>query len=246
MTRGRLLTFAAVASAAVLVWSASGELAWPARAWTAALLALLPPLMVAQAAMLPRLGDVPRASIYLSSVVSLWLLAAVTVVVVLAGGPTLDRIGLRVAPLPATLAWSGGITVAGLLLMALANRLGLRESPFLWRLLPRTSIEKLQFVGVSITAGICEEIVFRGFLIAALRTATGSLVLAVTLSAGVFGVLHAYQRPAGALRAAALGALLALPLLLTGSLLPSMIAHAGIDILAGLWLRDVIASGHDD
>ncbi len=50
----------------------------------------------------------------------------------------------------------------------------------------------------------------------------------------------------GALRAAALGALLALPLLLTGSLLPSMIAHAGIDILAGLWLRDVIASGHDD
>jgi hypothetical protein len=246
MTHGRLLTFAAVAGAAVLVWSASGELAWPARAWTAALLALLPPLMVAQAAMLPRLGDVPRASIYLSSVVSLWLLAAVTVAAVLAGGPTLDRIGLRPAPLPATLAWSGAITVAGLLLMALANRLGLRESPFLWRLLPRTSTEKLQFVGVSVTAGVCEELVFRGFLIAALQTATGSLALAVTLSSGVFGVLHAYQRPAGALRAAALGALLALPFLLTGSLLPSMIAHAGIDILAGLWLRDVIASGHDD
>jgi membrane protease YdiL (CAAX protease family) len=246
MTGGRLLTFAAVAGAAALVWSASGELAWPTRAWTAALLALLPPLMVAQAAMLPRLGDVPRSSIYLSSVVSLWLLAAVTLVVVFAGGPALDRVGLRAAPLPATLAWTGGITAGGLLLMAMASRLGLRESPFLWRLLPRTRSEKVQFVGVSITAGICEELVFRGFLIAALQTATGSLTLAVALSSGVFGVLHAYQRAAGALRAAALGALLAMPLLQTGSLLPSMIAHAAIDILAGLWLRDVIASGHDD
>ena len=247
MTRTRLLVLGAVAGATLLVWTASSELPPAARAWTTALLVLLPPLMVLQASMLPRLDELPpRSSLYLSSAISLWFLAGATVAVVLASGIPVADIGLRTAPLAATLAWTGGIIAGGLLLMKAAHTFGLRESPLLWGLLPRTRREKVQFVGVSLTAGICEELIFRGFLITQLHRATGTLLLAVILSAGAFGVLHAYQRPAGAARAAALGVLLALPFLYTASLLPSMLAHAGIDIIAGLWLRDLLASGHDD
>ena len=92
------------------------------------------------------------------------------------------------------------------------------------------------FVLVAISAGICEEILFRGFLLRVLVLATGVTPLAVILSAGAFGVVHAYQSPAGALRAALLGVLLTVPVLLDASLVSAMIAHTLIDLLSGLWL----------
>jgi membrane protease YdiL (CAAX protease family) len=92
------------------------------------------------------------------------------------------------------------------------------------------------FVFVAITAGICEEIIFRGFLLRTLVLGTGITPLAVVLSAGAFGVVHAYQSGAGALRAALLGVLLTVPLLLDGSILSAIVAHTLLDLLSGLWL----------
>ena len=111
-----------------------------------------------------------------------------------------------------------------------------REAPVLRELLPVSGPERSLFVALSATAGICEEIVFRGFLIHALTLATGSVTLALLLSSCVFGVVHAYQSPLGAVRAALLGALLALPLVFHGSIVPAILAHTLIDILSGLWL----------
>jgi membrane protease YdiL (CAAX protease family) len=110
------------------------------------------------------------------------------------------------------------------------------ETPLLQHLIPQTWVEKLVYVGVCLTAGICEELVFRGFLIAALNAATGSLPLAVVLSAGAFGVAHAHQDAAGAMRATLLALVLSVPLLVTGSLYPGIAAHAIVDLLGGLWL----------
>jgi membrane protease YdiL (CAAX protease family) len=135
------------------------------------------------------------------------------------------------------LLWSAGTVVAGLTLIMIARVSGIEESPMLIHLLPVTARERVAFVGVSLTAGFCEELVFRGFLIATLGAATGSTPLAILLSSGVFGLLHAYQRPSGAVRAAALGALLAAPLIATGSIVPAMIAHATLDLIGGLLLR---------
>jgi membrane protease YdiL (CAAX protease family) len=69
-----------------------------------------------------------------------------------------------------------------------------------------------------------------------LYSATGSIAIALLLSSGAFGVAHAYQRPAGALRATLIGLVLAVPLVIDGSIVPAIIAHAAIDILSGLWL----------
>ena len=59
---------------------------------------------------------------------------------------------------------------------------------------------------------------------------------ALAASSVVFGFAHIYQGLGGVLRAAALGALLAYPVIHLGSLYPSMAAHFVIDAVALGWL----------
>lgn len=220
------------------VWVVAAGLPLAARFWLVFLLAVLPFVLVAQATVLDSVDDLEPESIYLSSAMSLWILGSVTAVVLWASGIEAHQIGLRPLPVITTSAWAAGVTAVCLLVLAVANVIGVRESPVLRRIVPQTTRQKVFFVGLSVNAGFFEELVFRGFLIDVLTSATGMLAVAVMLSSVVFGLLHAYQHVAGAIRAAMLGALLAVPLLVTGSLLPSMIAHAAIDVIAGIWLRD--------
>lgn len=237
MTRRRVLLGAATAIAAAVAWLATTGLPWPARAWTAVLLTVLPVVMTAQAAAVGELrGEVPRSAIYVSSAVALWGLAAITVIVTWGsrfGRANLRLVALSVAPL---LGWAGIATAAGLGLLVLSSLIGVRESEILRDLLPATVRDRASFVGLSVTAGVAEELVFRGFLLFVLTTASGSTGIAVVLSSAVFGVAHAYQDVAGCIRAAALGALLAGCVLLSGSIFPAMLAHGAIDVLSGLWL----------
>lgn len=222
-----------------LIWWAAGALPWPARALVVFLLALLPALLVAQhAAAEAVIDEVPRGSIYLSSSVALWILATVALSAALASGFTPQLLGLSLPPIGPFAAWSVGTTAAGLALMAAGRWLRLRETRVLEYLLPRTRRERLGFAGLSLSAGIGEELVFRSFLIPALTVATGSIWFAAVLSAAVFGLLHTYQHSFGSIRAALLGLVLAVPFIVTGSVIPSMIAHTALDLIAGIWLAD--------
>ena len=90
------------------------------------------------------------------------------------------------------------------------------------------------FDAVSVTAGVCEEVIFRGFLIAYLMAALGApFWVAGLLSSVIFGFAHAYQGPAGIPRTAAVGGMLAILYGLTGSLWAPIVAHAVIDITSG-------------
>lgn len=233
------MRIAVVVIAAAVVWLGAPELAWPARALTTFLLAVLPVLMVAQldlAADVPAM--VPRTSVYVSSAAAIWLLAALAVAASVSSGFTGRVLGL-VALAPVRLAaWSVATILGGLGLLLLARTFRVRESPLLAYLLPRSASERAVFVLLALSAGIGEEFVFRSFLIPALAAASGSEWFAAVLSAGVFGMLHTYQGTTGVARAAALGLMLAVPFLLTGSVLPSIIAHAALDLLAGVWLAD--------
>jgi uncharacterized protein len=223
-------------AAAVLVWLLSPELAWPARAWLALLLGPLPALMIAQARMLGDIAELPRRDVYLSSIASLWLLAGLTVAAARFGGMGPAELGFTPVTPVAFLAWTAALTAGGVAVLFAFRALGLRDGVVVRQLMPETAGERGLFVVLSITAGITEEIVFRGFVLHALLVAAGSWPLALLLSSGVFGVVHAYQQPVGALRAALLGALLAVPLLAGGSIYPAIAAHALIDVLSGLWL----------
>lgn len=226
----------AVGLATALVWFQLPDLPVLARVWTALLLVPLPALMVWQARLLHGMGELPRRDAYISSIIALWGLAAVTLAIAWLSGISLAAIGLRGVALLPFLAWAAGLTITAVAVLFLVRALGFREAAITRELLPVTGPDRAWFVMVSFSAGICEEFIFRGFLLHLLDYATGSTLLALVISSGAFGVLHAYQRPAGALRAAILGALLAVPLLVGQPLHASIAAHVAIDLLAGLWL----------
>jgi CAAX protease family protein len=104
-------------------------------------------------------------------------------------------------------------------------------------LMPENTREKLwALFGLAPTAGLCEEFLYRGFLLAEASGWFHSAVVGVLVSSAAFGLAHLYQGANGAFRAALLGALLAYPVVRVGSLYPSITAHFLIDAAALLWL----------
>jgi membrane protease YdiL (CAAX protease family) len=97
-------------------------------------------------------------------------------------------------------------------------------------LLPHTKNEKLWFILVALSAGICEEIIFRGYGLRLFESIgfNGSPLLIVT--AVVFGLVHIYQGFVGVIMTAITGAFLTLIYIQTGSLWWSILAHIFIDL----------------
>jgi len=106
-------------------------------------------------------------------------------------------------------------------------------------MMPHSAAELRRFTWLSITAGICEEILYRGLLMTALAAVTG-LWPAVVLSSVVFGIGHAYQGPGGILRTGLVGLVMALVVVFTGSLLTAMVMHAVLDIVQGRLIRAAV------
>lgn len=99
-------------------------------------------------------------------------------------------------------------------------------------LLPHTSRELRWFNGVSLTAGLCEEILYRGFLIWYLQNWMG-VIPALLVSSVAFGLAHAYQGIDNIPRTAFIGLWLGGIFLLTGSLWLAMVAHFVFDVISG-------------
>jgi len=102
---------------------------------------------------------------------------------------------------------------------------------------PRTRFEMGWWVALSLSAGFCEEFIFRGYLIWVFQPLIG-LWGAAAFSVVVFAVAHAYQGGNGILATGFVGSLLTLVVLISGSLLPAIVLHALIDIGTGAvaWL----------
>ena len=99
-------------------------------------------------------------------------------------------------------------------------------------LLPHNPEEFRRFAGLGITAGIGEELFYRGFLIWYLSQWMDVLAAAV-VSSLIFGVGHAYQGTKGIVQTTLLGAFLAAVYLVSGSIYPSMVIHALMDLHSG-------------
>jgi membrane protease YdiL (CAAX protease family) len=186
--------------------------------------------------------QVPRLDLYLSAIISQWLLTLVGlgVAFLVARGVFAKSFGAM--PLIAGVEWSVGIAGAALLALTLViecERRGWlpRESDLVYLLIPETPREKLwAALIISPTAAFCEEFLFRGYLLTELHGWIHSLIWAWVASSVAFGLAHCYQGASGMIRAALLGALLAYPVVRWGSLYPSMLAHWMIDTVALLWL----------
>jgi membrane protease YdiL (CAAX protease family) len=115
--------------------------------------------------------------------------------------------------------------------------LSVQESPILRALLPRSTGERSLFGLLSIAAGVGEEVAYRGYAIPVLAPLVGPAG-AVAVTSAVFGVLHTYQGALGIGRTATMGAVLAWGFLASGSLIPSIIAHTAIDVIAGIMIAE--------
>jgi hypothetical protein len=98
-------------------------------------------------------------------------------------------------------------------------------------LVPHTTGEYRWFVCLSVTAGICEELLYRGFLVWVLQRWVG-LGWAALVSVIVFGAGHAYQGK-DVVRPTVAGILLQGVALLTRSILPGILVHAMLDVMSG-------------
>jgi membrane protease YdiL (CAAX protease family) len=106
-------------------------------------------------------------------------------------------------------------------------------------LLPETAAERFAFVLLSLTAGICEESLYRGFLIRYLHDFAPALPLLLTVAAAalLFGLAHLYQGRAALFRTGIAGLAFGLLFVVTGSLIPCILLHALIDLQGVYVLR---------
>jgi membrane protease YdiL (CAAX protease family) len=113
--------------------------------------------------------------------------------------------------------------------------LGFGHAASIQSFLPRHGVEILLWIGLSVSAGVCEEAIFRGYFQKQFEVLLRSKWIALISQAILFGISHGYQGLEACLKIALFGALYGLFALWRESLLPGMIAHAGGDILSGIF-----------
>lgn len=101
-------------------------------------------------------------------------------------------------------------------------------------MLPRGEGEIVLWIFLSLSAGICEEIIFRGYLQRQLLGWLKSAPMAVVISAMVFGAVHIYQGVKSAIVICVFGLLFGILAEWRKSLRPGMMAHAWHDAFTGV------------
>ena len=195
-----------------------------------------------------------RIVIYASTIALQWLLCTFTAWRCVAHGWTEASLGLAL-PAPSTAIFVG-LALASLL--AVVQFAALRQLPrvppegrgrlyqIARKLMPQTLTDGAVFVVLVCTVSLCEEFLYRGFVFSVFaRAFHGSTAAAILGSSVFFAGAHWYQGRRGIINTFFLGAVFAAVRLWTGSLLPSILAHFAVDLMAGLgasrWPRETAA-----
>jgi uncharacterized protein len=104
------------------------------------------------------------------------------------------------------------------------------------QLAPQNAWQVMLWVLLSISAGICEELVFRGYLLQQFSRACKNIWAGVLFSSLFFGIAHGYEGASGMIVISIYGAMFCLLALKRGSLRAGMMAHAWHDIFSGIAL----------
>ena len=183
-----------------------------------------------------------RIELYLTAITTQWAVTLVVAWRAFSCGFEIEALGIKAQSLPEVLL----VGIAGAVLIGVAHwfnlrRVGRTANPAADRIkelaakiFPRSGSETLIFCGLAVTAGICEEFIYRGFVFAAFRQAHFPTWVVLALSSILFGLAHAYQGRAGMLGTLILGTVFGCVRILFDSLVPVVLWHTGIDIVAGL------------
>jgi membrane protease YdiL (CAAX protease family) len=189
-----------------------------------------------------RLETLEKITIYASTIAFQWTAAGVTAWRSYARGWNPAQLGLQLSQ-PKTII--PGISLAlGLAAFQFASFRHLRRIPparrgrlyeISQRIMPQTLTEMFPFIALVCTVSICEEFLYRGFVFAVFYMSFGNSLVAATIgSSAFFGIGHIYQGTRGMTTAFSTGMLLAVVRAWSGSLVPVMIMHFAVDLMAAI------------
>jgi membrane protease YdiL (CAAX protease family) len=194
----------------------------------------------------PELTRADRLSLYGSTIFFQWSMVAIVIWRCTARSVSPEELGIAAAD-PWRVAWTSAALTG---LLCLNQVVGLRKitripdgkrGPLFAiteKIMPRSPGETVAYAALASTAGISEEFLYRGFV---LMTFVRMIVnfgspnaAAVILSSTWFSLAHLYQGRRGLITTFVVGVIFALLRIWTGSLIPAIAAHIGIDLVVGL------------
>lgn len=185
-----------------------------------------------------------RLALYWRAMALAWTWTALVALGAWRHGWSAARLGLTLPPAAGAPSWlaTAGLAAFTLVVLVLPVATATRRAELsrafreASAILPRTRGERVSFVLLALTAGFCEELLHRGFLIAFVTAEWPGLPrLAVVAAASLpFGLAHAYQGVRGVVMTTLLGAAFAGLYLSYQSLWIPIALHALVDLRAAL------------
>ena len=188
-------------------------------------------------AMLESMTDGMRTFVLVATVLIQWMLFLLIYISTWRENTLLAGLGFKRLRL-VDWAWAVSFLAAAMLILSglawFLAQIGLPMSGEISNLIPQDFWGRVLWVGVSITAGVCEETAFRGYLMTRLRLVSKakSWIIVAIVSSIIFGACHAYQGWPGFIVITVYGAMFAALYIRTGTIWPGIIAHTFQDVLA--------------
>ncbi len=191
---------------------------------------------------LPKMASRDRLSLYASTIAFQWFAAAVVAWRCWARGLTTEQLGLVVHGRARILITSfvGALTLGAFQWFNL-RRMGrspgkIREfmQALAERILPQSRAELVPFLALALTAGLCEEFLYRGFAMSALTRAGLPVWAVVLLSSVLFGLAHLYQGRGGLVGTLVIGTVFGTARIAYDGLVPVVLWHFAVDASAGV------------
>lgn len=197
----------------------------------------------------PGFSSHDRLSLYVSTIVSEWVIVAIIAWRALARGMTPALLGLTIADIRRTAILAATLTLA-LCASQWASLNALARSPsthgslmyrIMDKIMPQNSIETLIFSALACTAGLAEEFIYRGFVFAVFvgqsseSRFTATVGTSAIISSLFFALAHLYQGKRGLITTFIVGVLFCVARIWARNLVPSSLAHIGTDLIAGIY-----------
>ncbi|PSR11892.1 MAG: hypothetical protein DA408_06095 [Bacteroidetes bacterium] len=199
----------------------------------------------------PQLADLRfttrmKLQLYWGNNLWLWLLAGATAGVWFGNGRPWALIGLD-WPWSVPTGWPLVVTLAFMLLYVADTFLEVsrqvKRDPTAENIqtelsfLPQTAYEFFHFIFLALTAGFCEEFIFRGFFVRYFQCLFGyeeaTYTLAILVPALIFGLVHLYQGWHAVVKITAMAIMFGYVFVHTNSLWLLIAIHAAVDLIGG-------------
>ena len=190
---------------------------------------------------MPQVSTMERLALYASTIAFQWFAVAVVAWRAWAHGFTAAQLGLTVQDRTRIFVAStvGAATIAALQWLNLrrVGRIPVEARGPLQalaeRILPQSTMELFPYLALAITAGLCEEFLYRGFAMAVLVHAGLQAWAVVLLTSVLFGLAHSYQGRGGIVMTLLIGLVLGTSRIAYNSLVPAIFWHSAVDAVAG-------------